>query len=75
MQKLFNGLSVASFLMSGALIAGLALLYPRIPSLTKYWLSEFKLHLTEMVIEMMPSEIERLMPELPTETGLPVPLK
>ena len=54
--------------------------YTRIPSLTKYYLSELKLELTEMVTDMIPSQIDEVMPdlldeampELPTETGLPI---
>ena len=28
---------------------------------------------TEKVTEMIPDQIEQVMPELPTETGLPIP--
>ena len=72
MQKLFNVLSVASFAMSGAMVIGTVMLYTRIPSLTKYYMSELKLELTELVLNMVPNQIEEAMPELPTETGLPI---
>ena len=72
MQKLFNVLSVASFVMSGAMVVGTVMLYTRIPSLTKYYMSELKLELTELVLNAMPKQIEEAMPELPTETGLPI---
>jgi len=72
MQKVFNVLSVASFVMSGAMVAGTVMLYTRIPSLTKYYMSELKLELTELVMNMVPNQIEEAMPELPTKTGLPI---
>ena len=80
MQKLFNVLSVTSFVMSGAITVGIVMFYTRIPSLTKYYLSELKLELTEMVTDMIPSQIDEVMPELldeampelPTKTGLPI---
>ena len=58
--------------MSGAMVAGTVTLYTRIPSLTKYYMSELKLELTELVMNMVPNQIEEAMPELPTKTGLPV---
>ena len=72
MQKLFNVMSVASFVMSGAVVAGTAVFYTRIPSLTKHYISEIKTELTKMVADMIPAEIEEVMPELPAETGLPI---
>ena len=74
MQKLFNVMSVASFAMSGAMVVSSVMLYTRIPSLTKLYISELKLELTQMVADMIPSQIEEVMPELPTETGLPISL-
>jgi len=73
MQKVFNVLSVASFAMSGAMVIGSVMLYTRIPSLTKLYMSELKLELTQLVLEMVPDQIDDVMPELPSETGLPVP--
>jgi hypothetical protein len=72
MQKLFNAMSVASFVMSGAVITGTVVFYTRIPSLTKHYISEMKTELTKMVADMIPTEIEEVIPELPTETGLPI---
>ena len=72
MQKLFNVMSVASFVMSGTVIAGTVVFYTRIPSLTKHYISEIKTELTKMVADMIPAEIEEVMPELPAETGLPI---
>ena len=75
MQKLFNVMSVASFVMSGAMVAGSVLLYTRIPALTKLYISELKLELTQMITEMVPGQIDEAMPELPTTTGPAVPFK
>jgi hypothetical protein len=75
MQKLFNVMSVASFVMSGAMVAGSVMLYTRIPSLTKRYVSELKLELTEMITDMVPGQIDEVMPELPTSTGPAVPFK
>ena len=72
MQKLFNVLSVASFVMSGAMVAGTVVFYTRIPSLTKHYMSELKLELTKVVGEMVPGKIDEAMPGLPTKTGLPI---
>jgi hypothetical protein len=74
MQKLFNAMSFSAFLMSGALIAGTVMLYTRIPSLTKYYMSELTLEMTKLVTKMVPVQIDEAMPELPSETGLPIKL-
>jgi len=58
--------------MSGAMVAGTVVLYTRIPSMTKLYISELKLELTELVLNAMPKQIEKAMPELPTKTGLPI---
>ena len=58
--------------MSGAMVAGTVVLYTRIPSLTKLYISELKLELTELILNAMPKQIEEAMPELPTKTGLPI---
>jgi len=58
--------------MSGAMVAGTVVLYTRIPSMTKLYISELKLELTELVLNAMPKQIEEAIPELPTKTGLPI---
>jgi hypothetical protein len=68
MQKLFNVMSVASFTISVSMVAGSALLYSRIPSLTKYYMSELKVELTKVVTDMVPA-VDDVMPELPSATG------
>ena len=68
-------MSVASFVMSAGMVAGSVILYTRIPSLTKRYVSELKLELTEMITDMVPGQIDQVMPELPTSTGPAVPFK
>jgi len=75
MQKLFNVMSVASFVMSAGMVAGSALLYTRIPALTSKYISELKLELTETLTNMLPGQVDDIMPELPTSTGPAVPFK
>ena len=75
MQKLFNVMSVASFVMSAGMVAGSAMLYTRIPELTKLYISELKLELTQMITDIVPGQIDQAMPELPTSTGPAVPFK
>ena len=73
MQKVFNLLGSTAFFMSGAMLVGSVMLYTRIPSLTKLYMSELKLELTQLVLEMVPGQINDVMPELPSATGLPIP--
>ena len=75
MQKLFNAMSLSAFLMSGAMVAGSLILYTRIPSLTKYYMSELTLEITKIVSNMVPGKIDQAMPELPTTTGPAVPFE
>ena len=75
MQKLFNVMSVASFVMSAGMVIGTVTIYSRIPALTKRYVSELKLELTEMITDMVPGQIDEVMPELPTSTGPAVPFK
>ena len=50
------------------------MLYTRIPSLTKHYASELKLELTQLVMDMVPVQIDDVMPELPKTTGPAVQL-
>ena len=75
MQKLFNVMAAASFVMSGAMVAGTVVFYTRIPSITKHYISQLKGELTGMVTELVPAEIDDAMPELPTQTGPAIPIK
>ena len=72
MQKLFNVMSVASFVMSTGMVIGTVMLYTRIPSLTKYYMSELTLEMTKVMTNLIPDKINEAMPELPTKTGLPI---
>ena len=69
MQKVFNLMAVASFVMSGTLVAGTVVFYSRIPSLTKKYISELKLDLTQTILDQVPVPEIPEMPKLPTETG------
>ena len=74
MQKVFNVLSVAGFVLSAGMVAGSVMLYSRIPSITKHYMSELQTELTKMVADMVPGKIDDVMPELPTSTGSAVEL-
>ncbi len=74
MQRYFNLAGALGFLMSGTLVVGSLVLYTRIPSLTKLYISELKLELTQLVMEMVPAKIEKALPQLPTSTGPAVEL-
>jgi|TARA_R100000479_G_C6214628_1_gene139439 hypothetical protein len=72
MQKIYNLLGTLGFVMSGAMVVGSLLLYSRIPSLTKYYMSELQLEMTKVLSKMIPAQIDEAMPEmpkLPTQTG------
>ena len=73
MQKLFNALSVAAFVMSGAMVVGGVMVYTRIPSITQHYIDQLKGELTGMITEMVPGQIDQALPELPTTTGPAVP--
>tara|TARA_R110002050_G_scaffold93708_2_gene195648 strand:- start:211 stop:444 length:234 start_codon:yes stop_codon:yes gene_type:complete len=75
MQKVFNLFATLGFVMSASMVVGSLLLYTRIPSLTKYYMSELKLELTELVTDMVPGQIDEVMPELPAATGPAMPFK
>jgi len=69
MQKVFNVLSVASFVMSAGMVVGTVTLYTRIPSITKHYMGQLQAELTKMVTDVVPVEIDQVMPELPSATG------
>jgi len=58
-------MSVASFTISVSIIAGSALLYTRIPSITQHYMGELQTELTKVVTDMIPGQIDDVMPELP----------
>ena len=68
MQKVFNLFGTLGFVMSATMVVGSLLLYTRIPSLTKHYMSELKLELTELMVDMVPA-VDDVMPKLPSATG------
>ena len=70
MQRFYNLLAVLSFAMAGTLTIGGVLFYTRIPSLTKKYINDLKVELTETILEQVPVPE---MPKLPTETGPAIP--
>ena len=61
--------------MSAGMVAGSAMLYTRIPSITKHYMSELTLEMTKVMTNMMPGQIDEALPELPTSTGPVIPFK
>ena len=70
MQRFYNLLAVLSFAMAGTLTIGGVLFYTRIPSLTKKYINDLKVELTETILDQVPVPE---MPKLPTETGPAIP--
>jgi len=73
MQKVFNVLSVAGFVLSAGMVAGSVMLYTRIPSITKHYMEKLQGELTGVMADMVPGKIDDVMPELPTSTGPAIP--
>ena len=69
MQKVFNVMAVASFVMSGAMAVGGVLFYTRVPSMAKKYISDLKLELTKTILDQVPVPEMPEMPKLPKETG------
>ena len=69
MQKVFNVLSVAGFVLSAGMVAGTVMLYTKIPSITQHYMGELQTELTKIVADMVPGQIDDVMPELPSATG------
>jgi len=55
--------------MSAGMVVGSVMLYTRIPSITKHYMGELQTELTKMVTDVVPVEIDEVMPELPSATG------
>jgi len=72
MQKIFNVLSVAAFLMSAGMLGSSVMLYSRLPGMITRYAEGITGDVAGKVTEMIPDEIESAMPELPTKTGLPI---
>jgi len=69
MQKVFNLLGATAFLMSGAMVAGSLVIYTRIPSITQHYMGELQTELTKIMTDMIPAQLDDVMPELPSATG------
>jgi Na+/H+-translocating membrane pyrophosphatase len=74
-QKLFNAMAVASFVMSGGLVAASVIAFARIPGMIDDMAADMMGDITGDVTEMIPTQIDQSMPELPTSTGPAVPFK
>ena len=71
MQKVCNVLGVLGFVMSGALVGASIVAFARIPGM----IDDMAADMMGDVTEMIPSEIDAALPELPTTTGPAVPIK
>jgi hypothetical protein len=74
MQKVFNLAGALGFLMSAGILVGTAVVYSRIPSITKHYMEKLQGELTGVMADMVPAKIDDVMPELPTSTGPAVEL-
>jgi len=72
-QRYFNLAGALGFLMSGTMVVGSLVLYTRIPSITKHYMSELQTELTKVMTDMVPAKIDDVMPELPKATGPAIP--
>ena len=68
-------MAVASFVMSGGLVAASAVAFVRIPEIIENYTTEMIGNITGNVTDMIPTQIDQSMPELPTSTGTAVPFK
>ena len=59
--------------MSAGMLVGTAVVYSRIPSITKHYMDELQTELTKIVTDIIPA-VDDVMPELPTSTGPAVEL-
>ena len=60
-------------MMSAGILVGTAVVYSRIPSITKHYMGKLQTELTKAMTDMVPDKIDDVMPELPTSTGPAVP--
>ena len=75
MQKVYNVLGVLGFVMSGTLVALSVAAFARIPGMIDDMAADMMDDITGKVTEMVPSQIDQAMPELPSSTGPAVPFK
>jgi len=72
-QRFFNLAGSLGFLMSAGMLVGTAVVYSRIPSITQHYMGELQTELTKVVTDMIPGQIDDVMPELPSVTGPALP--
>ena len=68
-------MAVASFVMSGGLVVASVVAFVRIPEIIENYTADMIGNITGNVTEMIPTQIDQSMPELPTSTGPAVPFK
>ena len=74
MQKIINVMAASTFVLALANTAVIVLAVTRGPSMIKLHLSEMQLELTEMLVQMVPTQIEGALPQMPKSTGPAIPL-
>ena len=74
-QKICNVLGVLGFVMSGTLVGLSIAAFARIPGMIDDMAADMMDDITGKVTDMVPSQIDQAMPELPTSTGPAVPFK
>ena len=75
MQKVCNVLGVLGFVMSGTLVGLSVAAFVRIPRMIEDYAASMMDDITGNVTEMLPGQVDDIMPELPTSTGPAVPFK
>ncbi len=61
--------------MSGALVGASIVAFTRIPGMIDDYAASMMNDITANVTDMLPGQVDELMPELPTSTGPAVPFK
>ena len=75
MQRIYNVLGVLGFVMSGTLVGLSIAAFAQIPKMIDDMAADMMDDITGNVTEMIPTQIDQAMPELPTSTGPAVPFK
>jgi hypothetical protein len=74
-QKICNILGICGFIMSGALVGASIVAFARIPEMIDDMAADMMNDVTGNVTDMLPGQVDELMPELPASTGPAVPFK
>ena len=74
MQKIINAVAAGTFVLALANTAVIVLAVTRGPSMVKKHISDIKLELTQMLVEMVPTQIQGALPQMPKSTGPAIPL-